>query len=87
MKVIVTVLNLIPDGPLGWPQGHADGCADVSRGIKSGKYGSAETIDVEAAEDAALWIYDSHIRSGEMNEAGARCSTRYMPCLRKAVAS
>jgi len=87
MKVIIATLNALPDSRLANPQVHADGCADVIRGVKSGKYGSAETIDVEAVEDAALWIYRGHISSGEIDAANAQYNTRYMPCVRKAVAS
>ena len=87
MKVIIATLNMLPDSRLANPQVHADGCADVARGLASGKYGSAERIDVEAIEDAALWIYRSHISSGEIDAANAQYNTRYMPCLHKAVAS
>ena len=82
MKVVIVTLNVIPDGRAGLPQVHADGCADVARGLASGKYGCAEPIDVEAPEDAALWIYRGHIGSGEIDEANAQYNTRYMPCLR-----
>lgn len=82
MKVVIATLNYEPDGPSGGPQVHADGCADIARGVRSGKYGSATPIDVETLEGAALWIYSNHISSGEMAPDSAQCSTRYMPCTR-----
>jgi hypothetical protein len=82
VKVIIATLDKERSGPLGGPQVHADGCADVARGVRSGKYGYAETVDVEAIEDAALWFWRDFIRSGEMDETGAQYSTRYMPCAR-----
>jgi hypothetical protein len=81
MKVAVVILAVERSGPSGGPQVHSDGCADVARGLASGKYRSAEPIDVEVLEDAARWFWRDFLRTGEMTETGAQASTRYMPCV------
>lgn len=82
MRVTIVTLAAERSGPSGGPQVHADGCADVTRGVGSGKYRSAEPVDVEVIEDAARWFWRDFIRSGEMSERDAEYSTRYMPCAR-----
>ena len=85
MKVIVATPGSTP----GTPEVHADGCADVARGVRSGKYAGAQPVDVDALEDAALWFWRDFIREGSMTEAHAKhpLNIRYMPCAHKAVAS
>ena len=84
MRVTIAMLAAERSGPPGGPQVHADGCADVTRGIKSGKYRSASTVDVETITDAGRRIWADCLRDGSMTESDAQSSTRYLPCVRKA---
>jgi len=81
MKVLIATPQAAPSGK---PEVHAGGCADVARGVKSGKYARGYPVDVAVVEDAALWIWGDCIREGSMTEADARhpVNIRYMRCLR-----
>lgn len=69
----------------GVPEVHAQGCGDVARGMRSGKYVSEYTIDVAALRDAAVDHWSDIIAEGGMDEDDAEDQTRNMPCA-KAVA-
>lgn len=46
------------------PEVHAEGCADVKRGLKSGKYQAADRIEVEEVEAAARWFWADFLPGG-----------------------
>lgn len=46
------------------PEIHRDGCADVKRGLRSGKYQHAERIEVDHVSDAARWFWADFLPGG-----------------------
>jgi hypothetical protein len=71
------------------PEAHKAGCADVQRGLKSGKYQSAYTIDATGPDDVvrSFWdcIWQEHADNHGMTEAETIAAfrdsyTRYLPC-------
>ena len=72
------------------PEIHRDGCADVKRGRRNGKYQSAHRITVDKVEDAAAWFWEDFLPGGcaygesgpgtEMTMDDAIGYTRFLPC-------
>jgi hypothetical protein len=67
------------------PEVHAEGCADVMRGLKSGKYQGSYTVEVDKAEDAALDFWSDIIAEESMTEDDAQKYTKYLPCTRERI--
>jgi hypothetical protein len=70
------------------PEIHAAGCADVARGLKSGRYQSATEIEVAEVADAAREFWADFLPGGcaygevepAMTDEDAQGYTRYLPC-------
>jgi hypothetical protein len=73
------------------PEVHAEGCADIKRGLKSGKYvNDTMHIEVESVEDAARWFWEDFLPGGcaygesdpdnPMTDDDAQGYTVYLPC-------
>ena len=63
------------------PEVHAVGCADIKRGLKTGKYvGAPWTIDVPEVADAGREFWSDFLAEGSMDEADVQSYTKYLPC-------
>jgi hypothetical protein len=74
------------------PEVHAPGCSDVKRGLKTGKYQDATTIEVKEVEDGARWFWSDFLpggcahgetEDGYMQDSDAQGYTTYLPCTDK----
>lgn len=75
------------------PEVHDAGCADIKRGLGSGKYERAIDLMVDKVEDAAGWFWEDFLPGGCAYEEGgegtgmtlddAQGFTKYLPCTRK----
>lgn len=64
------------------PEVHKYGCADVTRGLKTGKYQDADDIDVSTKMDAADWFWgDIMAESDASPEEYRDVHTRFYPCV------
>lgn len=68
------------------PEVHTEGCGDVARGLRSGKYQAAHRFEVDTLEGAAIEFWADFIGEGSMTERDAVLDTRFLPCTRKATA-
>lgn len=70
------------------PEVHRAGCADVARGLRSGKYIDTEDLEVEKVEDAALEWWSDIIAEYEGPAEAERQAidhwTKFLPCTRQA---
>jgi hypothetical protein len=71
------------------PEVHRDGCQDVKRGLRNGKYPDAHRIEVTEVGDAARWFWADFLPGGcahgesrpdYMQDEDAQGYTRYLPC-------
>jgi hypothetical protein len=76
------------------PEVHAEGCKDIAKGLKSGKYvNDTMHIEVESVEDAARWFWEDFLPGGcaygesdpdnPMTDDDAQGYTVYLPCAEK----
>lgn len=64
------------------PEVHAKGCADVTRGRRSGKYQGSYNLEVTDPAEAAAEFWADIVAEGSMTDEEAVSSTRFLPCTR-----
>lgn len=62
------------------PELHKPGCADIGRGLKTGKYQHEYHINVDTRDEAAEWFWLDFIEEESMSRESAKEYTVFLPC-------
>jgi hypothetical protein len=62
------------------PEVHRQGCADVKRGLRSGKYQYSYQLEVETLPEAAHEFWADFIEEGSQTPEQSESYTRFLPC-------